>query len=37
MLLIDGTLRLLHGKGYPGAEKIDRLFSFFKIGAPPRL
>ena len=34
MLLIYGTLRPLHGKGYPGAEKIGRLCSFSKIVAP---
>ena len=27
-------LRFLHGKGYPGAGKIRRLYSFSKIGAP---
>ena len=35
MLLIYGTCRPLHGKGYPGAGKIGRLSIFSKIGAPP--
>ena len=37
MLLFYGTLRSLHGKAYPGAEKIGRLYSLSKIGAPPHL
>ena len=31
------TLRPLHGKGCPGAEKIGRIFSFCNIGAPHHL
>ena len=37
MLLLYGTFRHLHGKGYPGAEKIGMLCSavFLKLVRPP--